>query len=162
LLALNVTEKIEPNLPLFETLMKVGDLGGFCIAPHPMAEGLGMSSLDGYTILKAIRNADAARILIGIESYNATLLKKISNHYARILANRLNITQTASSDAHVLEAIGLGMTEFEGHTAAHLIKALFVGKTHQHKKKEWNSARILGSWAANYVGSTFSRLANAF
>jgi hypothetical protein len=29
------------------------------------------------------------------------------------------------------------------------------------KQKEWNSVRILGSWAAQYVGSAFTRLAAA-
>jgi predicted metal-dependent phosphoesterase TrpH len=45
LLALNVTEKIERDRPLIETILKVAELGGFCVAPHPMAGGLGMKSL---------------------------------------------------------------------------------------------------------------------
>jgi hypothetical protein len=160
LLALNVTQKIERGLPLVETVLKVGELGGFCIAPHPMTGGIGMKSLGAYSILKALRNPDVARILIAIESYNATTIDRMSNHYARILANRLNITQVANSDAHVLNAIGLGATEFDGHTARELVRALYNGTVRQHKKKEWNSARILGSWVAGYVGSAFSRLAN--
>jgi predicted metal-dependent phosphoesterase TrpH len=75
-------------------------------------------------------------------------------------SDRLEIAQTASSDAHIVEAIGLGATEFEGHTAQHLIAALKKGNVWHSTKKEWNSVRILGSWAANYVGSTFTRLAN--
>jgi hypothetical protein len=160
LLALNVTQKVERGLPLIETVLKVGELGGFCIAPHPMTGGIGMKSLGAYSILKALRDPDVARILIAIESYNATTIDKMSNHYARILANRLNITQIASSDAHILETIGLGATDFDGHTARDLIKALFTGNVRQHRKKEWTSARLLGSWAANYVGSAFTRLAN--
>jgi predicted metal-dependent phosphoesterase TrpH len=101
-----------------------------------------------------------ARILIGIETYNATTIDKMSNHYARILADRLDIAQTASSDAHVIEAIGLGVTEFNGYTAQHLIAALKRGNVQIRKQKEWNSVRILGSWAANYVGSAFTRLTN--
>jgi predicted metal-dependent phosphoesterase TrpH len=160
LLALNVTQKIERGLPLIETILKVGELGGFCIAPHPMAGRIGMKSLSAFSILRALRNPDVARILIAVETYNATAIDKMSNHYARILANRLNITQTASSDAHIAEAIGLGATEFDGHSARDLIKALSRGNVHQHRKKEWNAARILGSWAAHYVGSAFTRLAN--
>jgi len=160
LLALNITQKVARDLPLIETILKVGELGGFCIAPHPMAGGFGMKSLSAYSILRALRNPDVIRVLIGIETYNATTIDKMSNHYARILGNKLNLAQTASSDAHVVEAIGLGATEFEGHTAQELIHALQEGNVGQHKKKEWNSVRILGSWAANYVGSTFTRLAN--
>jgi predicted metal-dependent phosphoesterase TrpH len=161
LLALNVTKKIPHARPLVETILKVGELGGFCIAPHPMASGLGMKSLSAYSILKALRDPDVARILIAIETYNATTIDKMSNHYARILAERLDIAQTASSDAHVVEAIGLGATEFDGHTARDLIFALQNGDVRIRKQAEWTSARILGSWAANYVGSAFTRLAGA-
>jgi predicted metal-dependent phosphoesterase TrpH len=84
----------------------------------------------------------------------------MSNHYAHLLANRLDIARTASSDAHVLEAIGLGTTEFDGHTAEDLIVALRKGETRQRKQKQWNTIRILASWAANYIGSVFTRLAN--
>jgi len=162
LLALNITQKIERDRPLVETVLRIGELGGFCIAPHPMAGGLGMKSLSAYSILKALRSPDVARILIAVESYNATTLDRLSNHYARILAERLNITKTASSDAHVVEAIGLGATEFDGHTAQHLIDALHNGNVRICKRKEWNSARILGSWVANYLGSAFIRFAGAF
>ena len=161
LLALNVTETIPRGLSLTETVLKAGELGGFCIAPHPMAGGLGMKSLSAYTILKALRDPDVARTLIAIETYNATALDKMSSHYARILADRLDMTQTASSDAHIIEAIGLGATEFEGHTAQDLINSLRNGNVRIRKQKEWNSVRILGSWATHYVGSAFTRLAHA-
>jgi predicted metal-dependent phosphoesterase TrpH len=160
LLALNITEKIARDLPLIETVLNVRELGGFCIAPHPMASGPGMKSLRAYSILKALRNPHVAQALIAIETYNATALDKMSNHYARILADRLNIACTASSDAHVVEAIGLGMTEFDGCTAQDLIVALQKGETRQRKQKEWNTVRILGSWAANYIGSVLIRIAN--
>ena len=161
LLALNITEKVQRDQSLIETVLQVGKLGGFCIAPHPMAGGLGMKSLSAYSILKVLRNPDVARTLIALETYNATAIDKMSNHYAHILADRLNMTQTASSDAHVIEAIGLGATEFDGHTAQDLIDALRNGEVRQQKRKEWNSVRILSSWAVNYVGSAFIRLANA-
>ena len=161
LLALNVTQKIDAGLSLIETVLRVSGVGGFCIAPHPMAGGFGMKSLNAYSILSALRDADVARTLIAIETYNATALDRMSNRYARILAERINITQTGSSDAHVLEAIGLGATEFDGHTVRDLIHALRKGNVQIRKQKEWNSIRILGSWATHYVGSTFARMANA-
>ena len=161
LLALNITRKIGRGQLLTDTALQVGEAGGFCIAPHPMAGGFGMKSLNAYPILEALRNLNVASVLIAIETFNATTIDRMSNHYARILADRLDIAQTGSSDAHVAEAIGLGATQFEGQTAQDLIKALYRGNVRIHKKKEWNSVRILGSWAANYVGSAFTRLANA-
>ena len=160
LLALNITQKIERNLSLIGTVLQVAEAGGFCIAPHPMTNGFGMKSLGAYPILKALRNPDVERVLIAIETYNATTLDRMSNHYAHILADRLNITQTGSSDAHVVEAVGLGATEFDGHTAQELIEALRTGKVNIRKQREWNPVHILGSWAANYIGSALTRLAN--
>lgn len=161
LLAFNITLVIKPGLSLVDTILKVGEAGGFCIAPHPMAGGFGMRSLSAYSILKALRNPHVARVLIAIESYNTTTIDKMGNHFARILADRLNISQTASSDAHAVEAIGLCTTEFNGHAVQELIHALHAGKVRLRKQKEWNAMCILGSWAANYVGSEFTRLANA-
>jgi predicted metal-dependent phosphoesterase TrpH len=157
LLALNVTETVERNLPLIETVLRVGELGGFCIAPHPMADGIGMKSLSAYSILRALRNRDVADTLIGIETYNATTIDKMSNHYAHILAEHLDLAQVGNSDAHVVEAIGLGATEFAGNTASALIKTIHKQATAIRKKKEWSPVRILGSWAANYIGSAFAR-----
>ena len=159
LLALNITEKIQPDKPLVETILRVRELGGFCIVPHPAAGGMGMRSLSAHAILKALRNPDVAQTLIAIETYNATIIDRTSNRYARILANRLDIVRTASSDAHMLEAIGLGTTEFDGHTAQDLLTALQKRETRPRKQKEWNSVRILGSWAMNYIGSALTRLA---
>jgi predicted metal-dependent phosphoesterase TrpH len=160
LLALNITEKVERGLPLIDTVLKVGALGGFCIAPHPLADGFGMKSLGAYSIMKALRNPDVARVLIGIETYNATALDRMSNHYAHLLGEHLGVAKFGNSDAHVAEAVGLGATEFEGKTVKDLLKAIHRRKTVVHKKKEWNSLRILGSWVANYVGSKFTRLAD--
>ena len=157
LLALNITEKVERNLPLVETVLRVGELGGFCIAPHPMANGLGMKSLSAYSILRALRNKNVADVLIGIETYNATTIDKMSNHYAHILSEHLELARIGNSDAHVVEAIGLGVTEFSGNTIPALIKAIRKQKTTIHKKKAWTPVRILGSWAARYLGSTFAR-----
>jgi predicted metal-dependent phosphoesterase TrpH len=160
LLALNVTKLIERGRSLIETVLEVGELGGFCIAPHPMAGGFGMKSLSAYSIIKALRNREVAKTLIGIETYNATTIDKVSNHYAHILGEHLKIAKLGNSDAHIVKTIGMGMTEFRGHTVTDLLKAIGSGETTIHKKKEWTSARILGSWAANYIGSAFTRFAN--
>lgn len=158
LLALNITQKVDRGLSLIETVLKVGELGGFCIAPHPMAGGFGMKSLSAYSIMKALRNPEVAQILMGIETYNATTLDRMSNHYAHILGEHLGIARFGNSDAHVAEAIGLGTTEFEGRTAKDLLKAIHKRKTVVRKKEEWTSIRILGSWMANYMGRPFTRL----
>jgi len=158
LLALFITEKVEAGLSLVETVLRVRELGGICIAPHPMAGGIGMKSLSARAILKALRDPQAAETLIGIEVYNATALDRISNHYAHILASQLDITFVGNSDAHVVDAIGLGSTEFEGSTAADLLTALKNKNTKVRRHKEWSAFRVISSWGMHYVGSAFVRM----
>jgi predicted metal-dependent phosphoesterase TrpH len=161
LLAFNITEKVPPHLPVQETILRVGALGGFCIAPHPMAGGMGMKSLSATSIIKAVKNPQVAKILIGIEAHNGTSIDRISNQSARLLANRLPIAKVGNSDAHVLAAIGLGATEFQGSTAADLVAALRSCETKVRRQKDWTAFRIIGMWAVNYIGSAFTRLAMA-
>jgi len=160
LLALFVTERIEPNRSLMETISKVGEAGGVCIAPHPMARGMGMKSLSRASILQALQHPEASRILLGIETYNATALDRESNAHAQALAaERPGIAQVGNSDGHILEAIGLGATEFLGCTAADLLEALWIGATEVRRGAQLGSARMLGTWALNYVLSTPARAA---
>ena len=158
LLALFVTKAIAPGLSLVETLVKVGEQGGICVAPHPMATGLGMKSLTGFSIVKALRHPDAGKVLVGIETYNATALDRESARYGRILAERAELAQTGSSDAHVLTAIGLGKTEFPGSTLDDFVVALHNHTTQVCKGKKWNSAMILGSWATSFLSALPTRI----
>ncbi len=158
LLALFVTQRVERDRPLIETVLKVGELGGICIAPHAMDDGYRMHSLGSYPIMKALRDSDVAKVLVAIETYNATILNRANNEYARKLAERLEIAQTGSSDAHILDTIGLGMTEFPGHTRKDLLSALRNGRTIPIKGKEWNTVQILGGWVLNYYGNKLARL----
>lgn len=159
LLALFVTEIVPKGLSLVETVLHVRALGGICIVPHPTARGMGMKSLKVSTIFKALRNPQVADTLIGIEAYNATALDRAGIAAARLLTSQWNLASVGNSDAHVVDAIGLGATEFAGTTAADLLSALRSGQTGVRRQKEWNAVRILGSWAIQYVGSLFTRFA---
>jgi len=128
LLALYIREKIPAGMPLVETVRYVGELGGICIAAHPMAAGA--HSLSADTIIKALRIPEIARILVGIEAINGGLFHQSSNFLATILAELLPVASVANSDSHVLQTIGYGMTEFEGNTAMDLRVAL---ENHQTK-----------------------------
>jgi len=158
LLALSIRKLVPAGLPLIETIKRVGEQGGFCIAPHPMAGGMGMKSLSAYSIRQAQLDYEAERILIGIETYNATALDREGNHAARVWSERFGISQTGSSDAHVLEAIGLGATIFPGNTISDLVAALWSSTTRVHRGPEWNAVQTLGLWAANYLISAPAHL----
>jgi predicted metal-dependent phosphoesterase TrpH len=163
LLALFVTQPIKPGYSLIETILRVGEAGGICIAPHPMARGAGMKSLSGLSILRALDHPVASRILIGIETYNATALDRESNVLAQKLWEECpHIAQVGNSDAHYLQAIGSGATEFLGDTAAHLLDALWIGATDVRQGEPMSSAQILGSWALNFVISAPARIAMTY
>lgn len=146
LLALFVTEPIKPGRFLIETILSVGEAGGICIAPHPMSRGTGMRSLSDSSILRALDHPGASRVLIGIETYNATVLDRESNLLAQKLwAECSHVAQVGNSDAHILQTIGWGATEFPGSTAAHLLDALWIGATGVRQGEPISSAHILGS-----------------
>jgi hypothetical protein len=72
------------------------------------------------------------------------------------------VAQVGNSDAHILQAIGTGATEFPGHTAAELLDALWIGDTAVRRRVQMNSAQMLGSWAIRFVISTPARIAVAY
>lgn len=156
LLAYFVTEKIRPGLSYVETILKVRELGGVCIAAHPHAGGMGMNSVKADTLFRALKIPAVADTLIGIEAYNGTSIDRMSNHAARILANGLRIAQTGNSDAHIIDTIGFGATEFTGRSSADLLQCLKDGKTKARKRNEWSAFRILSSWGMRYVGNMLS------
>lgn len=161
LLALNIAEKIQPGLSLIETLLRVGEQDGVAIAAHPMAGGMGMKSLNAASILKALKHTDASKVLTGIETYNGTAVDRLSNHYARIFANTIHLAHTANSDAHVVDTIGFGATEFPGTTATDLLQALRERTTRVRKMNEWSALRVMASWTLRYAQSAFARLTMA-
>jgi len=109
--------------------------------------------------MRALDHPVASRILIGIETYNATALDRESNLLAQKLwAECSGIAQVGNSDAHVLQAIGLGTTEFLGDSAAHLLDALWIGATDVRRGEQLSSVQILGSWALNFVMSAPARI----
>jgi predicted metal-dependent phosphoesterase TrpH len=151
LLALNIRSLVPAGLPLIETLQQVGALGGFCIAPHPTASSFSMKSLSAFSIRRALQASLPKRVLVGIETYNATAIDRECNTAAGILAESCGIARTGSSDAHVLTAIGLGATFFPGKTPADLLAALWTGSTRVRKGVEWGAVRVLGNWLAGYL-----------
>lgn len=85
----------------------------------------------------------------------------MSNHYTRIFAQGLKIAHTGNSDAHTIDTIGFGATEFPGTSAADLLKALHDRTTHVKKLNEWSPLRVISSWCFRYIESAFARLTMA-
>jgi predicted metal-dependent phosphoesterase TrpH len=112
LLGLFIQRTIPAGLSLVETVHRVGEQGGICIAAHPGARV--KTSLSPRVIRQALQDADVRQVLIGIECFNAGLVYSGSNHQAGELAGELRLAQVGDSDSHTLETIGWGATEFAG------------------------------------------------
>jgi predicted metal-dependent phosphoesterase TrpH len=158
LLALGIRHKVQAGLSLVETLIRVGSQGGYCIIPHLMAGGVGMKSLSYCAVRKATRHPEAGQFILGIETINATALDRKSAGFADLLAHRTQISRVGNSDAHVLDAIGLGITEFPGETIGDFHRALVEGTTVAKKNASWSTVKIMGVWIADYLRSAPVRL----
>jgi predicted metal-dependent phosphoesterase TrpH len=149
LLALFIQQRVPPGLTLRETVLRVGDQGGVCIAAHPSARGA--NSLSPAAIRTALSEPDVSHVLVGIEAYNAGLVHQGSNGIAQALAAELPVAQVGNSDAHLLWMIGRGATEFSGRTAADLRVALETHRTVAITGATYNPARLVGDWLSRYL-----------
>lgn len=96
LIVLGVDEMPELGLTPEETIDETHDLGGLAVLPHPY-------HLFRHSIGR-IPPVDA------VEVCNSKYILGISNLRARLEARRQRIPMVAGSDAHVVEAVGLGVT----------------------------------------------------
>jgi predicted metal-dependent phosphoesterase TrpH len=126
ILGLFLKEAVPPGLPAQEVVEKIQAQGGLAIAVHPFQRTLfqnpNMPTMDGVgltTLLKLGWKFDA------IEVVNATPTLYNENLRAQFLNKTILFrAETGASDAHILEAIGMGYTIFEGKTASELRYAL--------------------------------------
>ena len=137
LLALYIDQPVPSYRPLHETVMAVQKLGGICIVPHPfswLVTSVGERTMDR---LMAHRNHG----ITGIEVANPTPAGLVTQAKAkRVNAERYQLSETGGSDAHFLQEIGSGYTEFTGKNGAELRHALETGATLGHRTTEKRDA----------------------
>ena len=103
-LALNINHTIPPKLSLPETVQKIHDLGGIAVAAHP-AHPARIFKIGMTRRAASVSNLDA------IEVINSSAFPFfLSTYLSRKLAERLNLPQTAGSDAHQAAEIGMAYT----------------------------------------------------
>jgi predicted metal-dependent phosphoesterase TrpH len=127
LLALFVERNIRPGLPVEETALRVGDMGGLCIAAHPTARWV--HSIGARRLREALADPDVARVLVGLEAYNYGLPRLVQNRAAQEFAVAAGLAQVASTDSHLLWTIGVCATEFPGRSVQALRQALLSRST---------------------------------
>ncbi len=148
-LALFVSQRIPAGLSLEKTLQCIERVGGLAIAAHPAARG--MNSLSPHSIRRARQDADLARILIGIETFNASLFHRGGNSIALPLAHTLEMASVGNSDAHLVSMIGRGMTGLNGNTASALRKALEAGVTQAVSRPPVARTNMAVDWFSLYL-----------
>ncbi|HEX9116844.1 MAG TPA: PHP domain-containing protein, partial [Anaerolineae bacterium] len=104
LLALWVDKTFPRGRSLKETVLRVAERGGICVAAHPTGQFI--PSLSAADLLDALADPDIAATLLGLEVYNAGLPFLRNNRSAQALGDRVGLAQLAGSDSHLLWTVG--------------------------------------------------------
>ena len=126
ILGLFLERRIKPGMSAASTLDSIHEQGGLAVAPHPFwrtARQVRNGPVHGVGWLAAELDFDA------VEVENATPGFYVFNRLARRLNLGLGAPEVGSSDAHILDAVGRAFTEFQGSTAAELMRAIKRGET---------------------------------
>ncbi len=118
-LALNITTSIPQNLGLAETVEKIHEAGGIAVAAHPIV----FIKSQIKERIASVSNLD------GIEVINSSAFPfSLSTRLNRELAERLNLPQTAGSDAHHASEIGTAYTLVEADSGVdEIVEAIKKG-----------------------------------
>ncbi len=119
IVALGIKEDIKQGLSPDDTIEKIRDLGGIAVAAHPF-----VSYREG--LCDNVKELD----IDAIETLNSRYVFGYSNWRAKNLAEKRNIPEIGSSDAHFLRAIGSCVTELEADMSYEsIIEVILSGKT---------------------------------
>ncbi len=121
-LALNITRPIPPRLALSETIQRIHDAGGLAVAPHITA--VGKASLGLGKVTRSLQ-LDAIEVI-----NSASFPFFLSTYLSRRLACELSLPQTAGSDSHVPQTIGMAYTLIDSDPeVGEIIRAIKRGAT---------------------------------
>ena len=128
LLALFIDEPVACLHPLEETLEAVHRQGGLCVIPHPftwLTRGLGARD-----IRRVLANQRDGVHFDGIEVTNGTPAGRLGARRAKKANDdEFRLAEVGGSDAHFLDVVGCGYTQFEGKSANDLRAAILARTT---------------------------------
>ncbi|MDR3578015.1 MAG: PHP domain-containing protein [Anaerolineaceae bacterium] len=149
LLALFIQKPIPVRRSLKETLNRVGEQGGICIAAHP--GGRTKSSISLQLLRQILQDPDARAVLVGIESFTARPRYNARDRQVDELAKELKLARVGSSDSHVLDTIGSRASEFTGFLAEDLRRALMRGAIRAHIGRSSGGVEKITSWVPQFL-----------
>jgi predicted metal-dependent phosphoesterase TrpH len=119
IVALGIKEDVKQGLSPEETIETIRALGGIAIAAHPF-----VSYREG--LCDNVKELD----IDAIETLNSRYVFGYSNWRAKNLAEKRNLPEIGSSDAHFLGAIGSCVTELDANfTYESIIEEILSGRT---------------------------------
>ena len=107
IIGLNIVTPIPPRLTVEETVERIHEAGGIAVAAHPLAvfkNGIIGVGLGGKV---------ASYGLDAVEVVNSSVFPFFLNGLSKRFAVRIGLPQTAGSDSHLAETIGLAYTTIE-------------------------------------------------
>lgn len=131
IVGLFLKEAIPANLSIQETLARIRVQKGIAIAVHPFYHSRmhheKYATMDGIGATTLLRNNS---FIDGVEIVNGTPTLADENLAASVLNKTLLFNaEVGASDAHIIEAIGMGYTLFEGRTAKDFREAILLHQT---------------------------------
>jgi hypothetical protein len=130
LLALYLEAPIRSYRSLRSTIAAVHDAGGLAIPAHPLVPY--PLCAQAFALRRLLEDPDPRVHPDAIETLNPTALGRPRHGTVVRFADAYGLPHVGNSDAHALDAIGLGWTSFEGRTAADLRASLAAGTTEHH------------------------------
>jgi len=122
LLALWIDRPIRPYRSLRTTIKAVHAAGGLAIPAHPLVPY--PLCAQGRVLRSLIADEDETVRPDGLETFNPTALGRPWHDRVVRFADDHGLARVGNSDAHALDAIGIGWTTFQGRTAADLRRAI--------------------------------------
>jgi predicted metal-dependent phosphoesterase TrpH len=127
LLALFIERPIRPYRSLRTTIADIHDAGGLAIPAHPLVPY--PLCAQGWVLRRLLDDSDPAVHPDAIEAFNPTALGRPWHDRVVRFADRHGLARVGNSDAHALDAIGVGWTTFPGRSAADVRAAILAGTT---------------------------------
>jgi predicted metal-dependent phosphoesterase TrpH len=143
LLALWIERPLRPFRSLRSTIVAIHDQGGLAIPAHPLVPY--PLCAQGFVLRRLLADPDSRVHPDAIEAFNPTALGRPWHGRVVQFAHELGLATVGCSDAHALEAVGVGWTTFPGRTAADLRAAIEMRQTHHHGSFH-GPARQLGTF----------------
>ena len=139
LLALWIEETIRPFRSLRNTIEAIHEQGGLAVPAHPLVPY--PLCAQGFMLRRLLEDKPRFRP-DGIEAFNPTTLGRPAHGRVVRFAEEHGLAKLGSSDAHALEAVGIGYTTFPGRTADELKTAILDRTTHHHGTFHQTTAQL--------------------